>query len=300
MDPATASNYAEVSVPDFSVRLAVDFPARRVYGLAQLSLAAPGKGIPATVTLDAHKLGVFSVTGWRGTVGEEEPTSSGIVLPFETVPFTAFGGQLRVDTTALSRAEAATLRIAYAGGEGAALCWLDPVQTAGKAHPFLFTQGQACLNRTLFPCQDTPSSRSTWRATLIVPRTFTAVMSAPTTSAVAGSGGVGDALSEGSFIVEKLRELAALPVLVEAGVKPVEAVAVHAFSASMPHAVPVYLVAFAVGDLRCAGEQPLSRGAQASARTPAPSPAQTLGLGRACGRSRRSSRARHGSLGTRT
>lgn len=200
-----------------------------------------------------HKLEVFSVTGWRGAVGEEEPESSGIALTFSTAPFASFGSQLRVDAAALAGSETATLRIAYAAGEGAALCWLAPVQTAGKVHPFLFTQGQACLNRTLFPCQDTPSSRSAWAATIVVPRAFAAVVSAPTTSAIVGDTGVGDALAPGSFIFEQLRAIAALPALAAAGVVPIDAAAVHAFSARMPDPVPVYLIALAVGDLRCAG-----------------------------------------------
>ena len=67
----------------------------------------------------------------------------------------------------------------YAAAAGPSLCWLDPPQTAGKVHPYIFTQGQACLNRSLLPCQDSPGCRATWTATMILLKTYTIVMSAP-------------------------------------------------------------------------------------------------------------------------
>ena len=63
-----------------------------------------------------------------------------------------------------------------AGSE--ALQWLNPQQTAGKKHPYLFTQGQAVLTRTWVPCQDTPGNRITYSADIQVPVDLLAVMSA--------------------------------------------------------------------------------------------------------------------------
>lgn len=60
----------------------------------------------------------------------------------------------------------------------AALQWLNPQQTAGKQHPYLFTQGQAILTRTWIPCQDTPGIRITYSADVQVPTELMAVMSA--------------------------------------------------------------------------------------------------------------------------
>ncbi len=59
-----------------------------------------------------------------------------------------------------------------------AVDWLNPQQTAGKKHPFLFTQGQAVLTRTWIPCQDSPGIRITYNATMKVPKDLMAVMSA--------------------------------------------------------------------------------------------------------------------------
>uniref|UniRef100_A0A8C0HDK8 Arginyl aminopeptidase n=2 Tax=Chelonoidis abingdonii TaxID=106734 RepID=A0A8C0HDK8_CHEAB len=63
---------------------------------------------------------------------------------------------------------------------GRRVCWLTPEQTAGKQKPYMYTQGQAVLNRSFFPCFDTPAVKSTYSATVKVPEGFTAVMSATT------------------------------------------------------------------------------------------------------------------------
>ncbi|HLF64837.1 MAG TPA: M1 family metallopeptidase [Saprospiraceae bacterium] len=62
--------------------------------------------------------------------------------------------------------------------DAAALGWLEPVQTAGKTSPFLYTQGQAILTRTWIPVQDSPGIRFTYEATIHVPPGLMAAMSA--------------------------------------------------------------------------------------------------------------------------
>ena len=62
--------------------------------------------------------------------------------------------------------------------QSAALQWLNPMQTAGKKLPLLFTQSQAILARTWLPCQDSPGIRFTYNATVKVPKNMLALMSA--------------------------------------------------------------------------------------------------------------------------
>lgn len=157
----------EARVAHVDLDLALDFAAKTVSGTATLDvIAKPGV---TQVVLDSQGLEVRSiaevtsgtprpliVTGARSEEGKGSP----IVVAFGRGP------------------ERRRIAIAYTAPAGAeALQWLAPEQTAGKVHPFLFSQGQPTLNRTWIPTQDSPGIRQTWRARITAPKPLTVVMS---------------------------------------------------------------------------------------------------------------------------
>jgi aminopeptidase N len=114
--------------------------------------------------LDSKGLEISGVTDEKG---QQLPYTEGDADPALGSPLTiALNGSKRI-------------KIAYKSAPNAeALQWLTPEQTAGKKHPFLFSQGQAILNRTWIPTQDSPGIRQTWEARIVVPEPLKAVMSA--------------------------------------------------------------------------------------------------------------------------
>ena len=158
---------AEARVAHVALDLVADFANRRVRGTAALDVvAAPGA---REVALDSKGLEIANVTD---AAGRDLPYTEGDADPI-------LGAPLTVTLPGSGGSGAKRIVVHYASAPGAAaLQWLTPQQTAGGKQPFLFSQGQAILNRTWIPTQDSPGIRQTWEAQITVPSALTAVMSA--------------------------------------------------------------------------------------------------------------------------
>jgi aminopeptidase N len=190
------------------IDLAVDFGRHQLDGSVVLELAAPSKG---PLDLDTKGLEIRAVK-----------TDSGANVPFRLAnEEPILGKKLSLDLPAGTR----EVKIEYATSpEAVGLQWLDPAQTEGKKHPFLFSQCQAIHARTVVPVQDSPRARITYHAALTVPEPLSAVMSAG-----------------------------------PAGTKPGPRPGTRTFLFDMPQRIPPYLLAIAVGELASRDLSPRSR-----------------------------------------
>lgn len=169
-DKFTYANYDEVQVSHLNLELTVDFDAKQLVGTATLDLEKLDP-TATEVILDMRGLSISEVRTYTAdirddgtvvdfTIGEEDPVLGQAL----TIPLSA---------------EATTVEVDYSTSpEAEGLQWLSPEQTAGKEHPFLFSQAQPLNARTMAPLQDTPAVRMTYSASLEVPPALEALMSA--------------------------------------------------------------------------------------------------------------------------
>ncbi|ESO83886.1 hypothetical protein LOTGIDRAFT_222314 [Lottia gigantea] len=175
-DVATASNFREIKVSGYHFDFDVDFDRREIKGQEVLSCSLVSSAEKKTkeVILDVHQtLQVIRV-------GLQQNDTD---LKFEIKPFTDYGTALHIQIPE-SKLDGSEFKlwISFIATGGTGVCWLDPLQTAGKVKPYLYTQGQAACNRSFFPCQDTPAVKTPYTANVKIPEGFTAVMSASESS----------------------------------------------------------------------------------------------------------------------
>ncbi len=154
----------EALIKHLDLDITVDFEKKTVSGTAIYQIENPGKG--NELILDTRNLNIQKVF-----LGDSKIETS-----FELGEEQAYLGQ---PLAIAIKPETKSVTVQYSTTpEAAALQWLNPQQTAGKEHPFLFTQSQAILARTWIPIQDSPGIRITYSANVRVPKELMAVMSA--------------------------------------------------------------------------------------------------------------------------
>ena len=197
MDTHSHARPAEAVITHLDLELAVNMEERRIEGTVAHSVRW-NHGDQLVLDTD-DGLEVLAVTTPEGEVlehrmGETTPLGTPLIILAPEHPDRVV---VRYRTSPAAKA----------------VQWLTPQQTAGKRHPFMFTQGQAILTRSWIPVQDSPGIRITYNARITVPTELMAVMSAtcPQERAVDG---------------------------------------MYSFEQSKP--IPAYLIALAVGDLEFA------------------------------------------------
>lgn len=168
LDEFTFARPQEARVTHVSLDLNLDFAAKEVGGTATLDVAAAKDA--KEVVLDSSSLRIASVSD-----------SAGKALEWKLGPKAKEqdkGEPLTIQLPAAPAPGARKIVITYKSAPDAeALQWLSPEQTAGGKHPYLFSQGQAILNRSWIPTQDSPGIRQSWDAKITAPAELKVVMS---------------------------------------------------------------------------------------------------------------------------
>ena len=197
-DPHSYTDFEQGRVQSMDLDLKVDFSTSVITGRAVYHLASAASG---PLDLDTRDLTVVRAID-----------SSGGDLKFGVAaPDPVLGSRLQIQLPA--GAESFSLEFTTSP-TASALQWLEPAQTAGGKHPYLFSQCQAIHARSVIPCQDSPLARFTFQAKITVPEALTVVMAA--------APGEVAAVAEPGF---------------------------RTFAFEMPQSIPSYLFAFAVGNL---------------------------------------------------
>lgn len=193
-DLHTQSNADVVKIKHLHLDIAVNFDTKKIAGSATWDIENPEK--QQQLVLDAYQLTVDSIM----VDGKTTSYVWGPSLPH-------IGSALKIPINPESK----KVVIYYRTGDNPrALQWLEPQQTNGKKHPFLYTQSESIYARSWIPCPDGPGIRFTYSARVTVPKGLMALMSAENPQQVNDSG-------------------------------------VYNFKMDMP--VPAYLMALAVGDI---------------------------------------------------
>ncbi|MGC2660146.1 MAG: M1 family aminopeptidase, partial [Bryobacteraceae bacterium] len=167
---------AQVRVKHCSLDLTADFHQQTLAGTAGLRLLITDPKAP--LVLDTRDLHVEEVR--CGKYQDGAPSTSYPLAKFTLGnPDPILGSPLTIELA--SGADYVLIRYA-SRREASGLQWLMPQQTAGKRHPFLYSQNESIHARSWIPIQDTPSVRLTYDAAIRIPARYgnalTAVMSA--------------------------------------------------------------------------------------------------------------------------
>jgi len=165
-DPNSYSRPDKVIVDHIHLDLEVDFSRQVLSGHVLLSLTKVDKEADVVI-LDVNKLDIHSI--------KDEAT--GASLEYEVGSPSCCGEKLEIKLP--SSGVALKIRVSYTTSPScSALQWLTPEQTAGKKHPYVFSQCQAIHCRSMVPCQDTPGVKAPYSAVITAPAELTVLMSA--------------------------------------------------------------------------------------------------------------------------
>jgi len=162
-DPSSFSDSSKIITKSLHLALTANLEAGVLSGYADIEISRVEPGAQ-TLVLDSKDLDISSIE------------SSGSQLEYSVGDKVGdFGSPLTI--TLLPTSD--RVRVHYKTSPSASgIQVLQPEQTLGKRHRYLFTQNQAIHARSVLPCQDTPGVKAVYTAAITVQSPLVAVMSA--------------------------------------------------------------------------------------------------------------------------
>lgn len=163
----TYSNYQQITSTHVHLDLKVDFKKKQLIGSITHDLKRIASNVDRVVLdtrdLEIDKVEFYDGKNWRKTTFKlfDRDDVRGSKLDIK-LPKSA--SKVKVFYNSLPQASG--------------LQWLEPIQTAGKKHPFMFSQSQAIHARSWMPIQDTPAMRVSYTASVKTAPSLRPIMSA--------------------------------------------------------------------------------------------------------------------------
>ncbi|KAI1380727.1 peptidase family M1-domain-containing protein [Hypoxylon crocopeplum] len=159
-DPNTLANYGDWGMKHTTVNLKVNFEKQRLEGSVLLELESLTNKESREIILDTNYLSISSV--------KLDSVDSEWAVKDRVEPY---GAPLHVSVpSGVPQGDVVKLDIALETTEQCVgLQWMTPAQTGNKKHPYVYSQCQAILARSIFPCQDTPDVKSTFTFNITSP-----------------------------------------------------------------------------------------------------------------------------------
>ncbi|CAL8090962.1 unnamed protein product [Calicophoron daubneyi] len=166
-DPSSVADASKYLTKHLKFDWVVDFDSQTISGTTTLHMHRSSSGPEnPPLLLDTNDLVINSVT----VEGESVQWK---ISPNKTK---ALGSQLEI-VGLPSKTDFDVVIVHKTSPRAPALQWLEPGLTSDKRLPFMFSQCQAIHARSLFPCQDSPGIKSSFEASVTVPKDVVAVMS---------------------------------------------------------------------------------------------------------------------------
>ncbi|CAJ2502663.1 Uu.00g100570.m01.CDS01 [Anthostomella pinea] len=160
-DPNTLANYGEWLTKHTTANFKINFEEQRLEGSVVLELESLTDRLSREIVLDTNHLSVQSVK-------LDDSSDSKWALKYRIEPY---GAPLSISVPeGVAQGRVVKLDIAVETTKDCAgLQWMTLAQTGNKKHPYVYSQCQAILARSIFPCQDTPDVKSTFTFNITSP-----------------------------------------------------------------------------------------------------------------------------------